>query len=126
MNPYRAMTKAELIRLVESLHSQLNPKAQPRDAMVSECERRLGQIVEHAHEGIIVYDRNLHFLIWNRCMAEMTGVPAEAVVGKHPDEVFPFVREHGLISLIEKALRGETIPFWGRFLSNLAPQSMSQ
>jgi len=67
------------------------------------------QIITNAQEGIIVYDRNLRYRLWNRFMENMTGKPAREVLGKHPMEVFPFLKEHGVISMLERALSGKTV-----------------
>src|ERR1035441_7159234 len=65
------------------------------------------QIVTNAQEGIIVYDRDLKYQVWNPFMEQLTGMSADQVLGKHPDEIFPFLREAGVVASIQKALAGE-------------------
>jgi PAS domain S-box-containing protein len=67
------------------------------------------EIISSAQEGIIVYDRNLSYVVWNPFMEELSGVPAHEVIGKHPLELFPFLREQGVIDLLERGLAGETL-----------------
>jgi PAS domain S-box-containing protein len=81
------------------------------------------EIISCAQEGIVVYDRALRYLIWNPFMETLSGVPAVDILGKHPLEVFPFMRETGAMEGLEKALAGEatlsaefpfTVPASGR------------
>ena len=67
------------------------------------------QIISMVRQGIIVYDRDLRYILWNPFMEEMTGLQSNEVLGEHPSELFPFVKEHGLDRLIEKALGGESV-----------------
>ena len=66
------------------------------------------QIIESAQEGIIVYDKELKYVVWNPFMETLTGRSAAEVLGKHPLECFPFLREAGVIAILQKTLRGET------------------
>ncbi|MEI6305741.1 MAG: PAS domain S-box protein, partial [Deltaproteobacteria bacterium] len=68
------------------------------------------EIISSAREGIIVYDRELHILIWNPFMEEISGFMAADVIGKHPLELFPFHKESGHIERLEKALKGIQVP----------------
>src|SRR5689334_17004713 len=58
------------------------------------------EIITNAGEGIVVYDRDLRYLVWNRFMEEMTGLPAEDVVGKRATDVFPHLREQGVDAML--------------------------
>ncbi|MBU0676187.1 MAG: transporter substrate-binding domain-containing protein [Proteobacteria bacterium] len=68
------------------------------------------QIIQCAQDGIIVYDRELRYQVWNPFMERVSGKKAADVLGKHPLEVFPFLEEVGVISKLEKALQGEIPP----------------
>jgi PAS domain S-box-containing protein len=68
------------------------------------------QMINCAQEGIILHDRDLRYQVWNPFMEKMTGVPAADVLGKHPLNIFPFLKESGSMEQIEKALAGETMP----------------
>ena len=80
------------------------------EAALRESGQFSQQIVSSAQEGIIVYGRDLKYQVWNSFMEQLTGLPANEVLGKHPDELFPFLREAGVLALIEKALAGEPTP----------------
>jgi len=66
------------------------------------------EIMACALEGIIIYGRDLKCRAWNRFMERMTGVPASEVLGKDPEQVFPFLRECDVSQTLRQALTGET------------------
>jgi PAS domain S-box-containing protein len=66
------------------------------------------EIISGAGEGIVVHDRDLRYIVWNRYMEQVTGLPAERVLGRRPLEIFPFLREHGIDRLLQRALGGDT------------------
>ena len=66
------------------------------------------QVICNVQEGIIVYDRNLRYQLWNPFMERLTGYPAQEILGRRPEEVFPFLRETGVLERLERALAGET------------------
>ena len=67
------------------------------------------QIISSAREGIIVLDHDLRYVVWNPFMEELTGVPAAALIGKHPLDIFPFLKKAGIYAHIERALAGEVV-----------------
>ena len=67
------------------------------------------QIIANATQGIIVYDRELRYAVWNSFMEQITGIPVEQLLGKTAMEVFPFLEEQGVPQMIKRALAGETV-----------------
>ncbi len=67
------------------------------------------QIVACASEGIIVCDRELKIRSWNRFMERFTGVAAEEVIGRYPPDLFPFLKDSGVMNGLERALAGEVV-----------------
>jgi PAS domain S-box-containing protein len=65
------------------------------------------QIINSVQQGIIVYDANLHYKVWNPFMEKISGIPASQVLGKHPIEIFPFLEKVGVIENLKKTLNGE-------------------
>ena len=57
------------------------------------------QIIANVHDGLIVIDRNMRYLSWNKGMERISGLPAADVIGKTPLGLFPFLREIGVESL---------------------------
>ena len=71
--------------------------------------RFAAEIIDNAGEGIVVYDRELRYRLWNRFMEEMTGVAAEELLGRSALEVSPHVVEQQLDEMLRRALAGETV-----------------
>lgn len=65
------------------------------------------QIIDGAREGIIVYDRELRYRVWNPFMEQLSGLPAKDVLGKTPLEVFPFLKEVGVMERLNRVIGGE-------------------
>jgi PAS domain S-box-containing protein len=63
------------------------------------------QIITGAQHGIIVYDCNMNYQLVNPYMEEMSGISAAEVLGKHPSDVTPFLKD---ADIIDKALNGIT------------------
>jgi PAS domain S-box-containing protein len=65
-------------------------------------------IINNVQEGIIVYDRNMKYKVWNPFMENFSGYKSSDVIGHHPNDVFPFLHEVGVIERLEKVLAGES------------------
>ena len=74
-----------------------------------ETNQFASEIIENAGEGIVVYDRDLRYIVWNHFMEELTGMTAEDVLGRRATELFPHLREQQVDELIKRALHGETV-----------------
>lgn len=74
-----------------------------------ETNRFATEIIDNAGEGIVVLDRDLRYLIWNRFMEALTGLRAKDVVGRSALELFPHVRDQHVDDLLQRALGGETV-----------------
>ena len=75
----------------------------------SEAERFARDIIANTGEGIVVYDRDLRYVLWNGFMQELTGLDAAEVVGRTAVEIFPLSLEQGIDELLGRALSGETV-----------------
>ena len=62
-------------------------------------------IIASVGEGLIVYDRDLRYVVWNTVMEEMTGLPAARVIGRGV-ELFPEVMATGVGEDLQAALAG--------------------
>lgn len=67
------------------------------------------QIITSAPQGIVVYDKNLRYRVWNPYMEWLTGLAEKDVLGHQPLEFFPFLRQHGVDVVHHRALKGETL-----------------
>jgi PAS domain S-box-containing protein len=64
-------------------------------------------IIDGAHEGIIVYGTDQRYQVWNPFMEALVGLKASEVLGKLPLEVFPSLKETGLLERLAVALSGQ-------------------
>ena len=67
------------------------------------------QIITSAQEGIVVYDRDLRYRVFNPYMEKFTGLKERDVLGHQPLEFFPFLTKHGVDLVHQRALQGETL-----------------
>lgn len=67
------------------------------------------QIIASAREGIVVYDRDLRYVVWNPFMEKWGGKSAKDVEGRLPWDVFPFLKAFDIESNLRRALAGETV-----------------
>jgi PAS domain S-box-containing protein len=74
-----------------------------------ESEQFSREVIASAQEGVVVYDREFRYQVWNRFMEELTGVPASEALGKHGFDLFPHLREQKVEGLLQRALAGEVV-----------------
>jgi diguanylate cyclase (GGDEF)-like protein/PAS domain S-box-containing protein len=72
-------------------------------------EHTANTIISSIGEGIIVYDGELRCQLWNAFMEEITGIPAERVMGERIADFSAHVRENGAEKLLQRALSGECV-----------------
>ncbi|MHB8882571.1 MAG: PAS domain-containing hybrid sensor histidine kinase/response regulator [Thermodesulfovibrionales bacterium] len=104
--------KDKLTRLAPAVRRALDETDEKKEhksaeQALLEASRFNRQIIECAQEGLIVYGPDLKYRVWNPFMEQLTGLSAREVLGRHPLEIFPFLRETGIMESIEKALAGE-------------------
>jgi len=84
-------------------------KAVRAERALRESSQFATEIIENAGEGIVVYDRELRYIVFNRFMEELTGLRVADVIGRRATDVFPHLREQRVDELIERALKGESV-----------------
>jgi PAS domain S-box-containing protein len=67
------------------------------------------QIIEFAQEGIVVYDEELRYLVWNRYMEKISDRTAADVLGKRTLDIFPFLKDSGIVEMLQRALAGDVV-----------------
>jgi two-component system CheB/CheR fusion protein len=72
-------------------------------------KERTERIIESSVDGIIAYDHDLRYTVWNPGMEQIARLKAEDVLGRVTYEVFPFLREIGEVEAQRAALRGERV-----------------
>ena len=67
------------------------------------------QIIEGAAQGIIVYDSDPRYRVFNPFMQKLTGKREDEVLGRVAAEAFPRLRTYGVEALLRRALSGEVV-----------------
>ena len=67
------------------------------------------EIIEGAAEGIIVYDAELRYELFNPFMERLTGKRSQEVLGRVATEVFPRLGPSGIEAALKRALQGEVV-----------------
>ncbi|MCX6701563.1 MAG: PAS domain S-box protein, partial [Methanomicrobiales archaeon] len=76
---------------------------------LKEREQFIQEIIHNAKEGIIVYDRNFNYRVWNPFMEAITGISATEALGNNAIDLFPHLKEQKIHILLQRALSGETV-----------------
>ena len=94
--------RRENARLIEELGRLRHDIASLRESgQISEL------IIHSVHEGIVAFGVDMRYQVWNRFMEELTGISASQVLGKHPDELFSFLKKEGVTEHWARALNGD-------------------
>jgi two-component system, cell cycle sensor histidine kinase and response regulator CckA len=106
--------KSNLNRLVPSVNralaeTKLQTERKQAEEALKESERFLKTIISSVAEGVIVYDRQLRYKVWNKFMEDVTGLKAQEVLEKYALDLFPHLQTHGVRLLLARALKGETV-----------------
>ena len=87
---------------------RMHPSKKPHnDEREWECLTE--SIISSIPEGLIVYDRELRYRMWNPFMERLTGKTSESLIGKCAFDVFPHLKEQGIDKLLMRALAGEIV-----------------
>jgi len=84
-------------------------KLKADDALMESCQFSR-QIIDNVEVGVIVCGPDLRYQVWNPYMVKLTGPASGEILGKHPLEFFPFLRESGLYATLERSLAGQMCP----------------
>jgi two-component system, OmpR family, phosphate regulon sensor histidine kinase PhoR len=69
----------------------------------------LERVVNSSVDGILAFDRQYHFTLWNPAMERVSGMPKAQVLGNVAFEVFPFLKETGEDRILEQVLQGKDV-----------------
>jgi two-component system, cell cycle sensor histidine kinase and response regulator CckA len=73
-------------------------------------ERQFSErLIECSVDGILAFDRNFTYTIWNPGMERLTGLSKHAVLGRNALDVIPFWKESGEDAFYRQALAGEHV-----------------
>ncbi len=72
-------------------------------------EREFSELlVNSSVDGILAYDRDFRFTVWNEMMERISGLSREQVIGKSALEAFPILKQTGDDKFMREALAGKT------------------
>jgi len=72
-------------------------------------ESRLRAIIESARDSIFIKDAGLRYIVANRAMSELFGIPIDRIIGSTDKELFGAETGSHIEDVDRKVLRGETI-----------------
>ena len=84
-------------------------KIRKAETTAREAAKFSKEIIDSVKEGVIVYDRQLRYQVWNPFMEQFSGYSSRDVIGHHPLEFFPWLKEAGMMERLEKTLAGESL-----------------
>jgi PAS domain S-box-containing protein len=67
------------------------------------------RLIESSFDGILAFDRDYAYTLWNPGMERLTGLSKQEVVGRNAFEVLPFWKESGEDAFYRQALAGENV-----------------
>src|SRR4051812_4262151 len=77
--------------------------------MLADAEELARLLVGSSSDGILAFDTECRYTLWNPMMERISGMPADRVVGQLAFEVFPFLVETGEDTYFRDALAGRTV-----------------
>jgi PAS domain S-box-containing protein len=63
-------------------------------------------LINSSVDGILAFDRECRYILWNPAMERISGMKSEEVLGRRAFEIFPFLHETGEDQFFLKALEG--------------------
>ena len=92
---------------LQSLNTELESRVAQRTSELQREKEFSEQLVESSTDGILAFDTDLRYTVYNEGMRRISGVGAEDAVGNLTYEVFPFLEEIGEVDIQRATLRGE-------------------
>ena len=88
------------------LYRNLEELVRQRTTELHDAGQLNQQIFNSIHEGIVVYDKDLRIKAWNPFMENLSRKSADEIIGRFPEEVFPFLGKTGIKGRLEQVLAG--------------------
>jgi PAS domain S-box-containing protein len=93
----------------EPLFDPQSSASPPNDPPRSAGAELAARIVDSSVDGILAFDLDLRYTLWNAGMERITGLARDQVVGRPAPEVFPFLVETGEDAYFRATLEGRTV-----------------
>jgi PAS domain S-box-containing protein len=72
------------------------------------------RVVGDSPDGVIAFDREYRYIVWNAAMERLSGIPAHNAIGRVAFELFPFIIETGEDRCFREALAGRSTSSFDR------------
>lgn len=92
------------------LYRNLEELVRQRTTELHEAGQLNQQILNSIHEGIVVYDKDMRIKAWNPFMENLSKKSADEILGRLPEEAFPFLSKTGIRSRLSEVLAGHVPP----------------
>jgi PAS domain S-box-containing protein len=90
------------------IYSQSFLKKRQKSEETIWAERKFSRdLINSSFDGIMAYDREYQFTIWNLGMERMFGVKRKDVIGKNAFDLFPFLKDAGEDQIFQDTLSGK-------------------
>ncbi|HEY8188236.1 MAG TPA: PAS domain S-box protein [Pyrinomonadaceae bacterium] len=66
------------------------------------------RLLDASVDGILAFDRDCRYIVWNRALERISGKKSAEVLGRNAFEVFPFLKDTGEDKCFYEALEGKT------------------
>lgn len=90
------------------LEEQISERAEAQAKLLN-ANRFAESLIESSLDGILAFDLEYRYSVWNPVMERLSGMNREHVLGKVAFEVFPFLKEIGEDEFFRRALDGEIV-----------------
>ncbi|MCP4004663.1 MAG: PAS domain-containing protein, partial [bacterium] len=96
---------------LEKYQGQLEVSVEESTAELHESQGLLRSILESMTDGVLVLDKDFHYVFWNNAMEGISNTPREQLIGSdlRPWDVFPHLRREGADELMRQAMRGDGV-----------------
>jgi len=106
----QALQLAAQTQKLEAQHEALvvqNDRLERQADELRQAQGLLTAVVSSSSDGIVAFDNEYRFTLWNPAMARMSGMPADRVLGESAFDLFPSLAEHGVDAAYVAALDGK-------------------
>lgn len=97
-----------MARIID-LESGLDLEKRLSSLQVDEEQDFTGCVINSTLDGVLTYDREYRYTLFNPAMERLTGTPASKVLGRVAWDAFPTLLELGTDRCFKAAVRGETL-----------------
>lgn len=98
----------DLAQAFDQVRAHVQEREEAEQAL-RDSKQFIQTILAHMQEGVVVYDPNLCYILWNSYVETITGRAAQDVYGKSDAEVFPELFNEAHDRILKRALAGETV-----------------